>query len=29
VVKGRIAPGQYVDFAVFNTDYLTVPEEQI
>jgi predicted amidohydrolase YtcJ len=29
MVKGRIAPGQYADFAVLNTDYLTVPEEQI
>ncbi len=28
-VKGRIAPGQYADFAVLNADYLTVPEEQI
>ncbi len=27
--KGRIAPGQYADFAVLNADYLTVPEEQI
>ena len=28
-VKGRIAPGQYADFAVLSADYLTVPEEQI
>jgi predicted amidohydrolase YtcJ len=28
-VKGRIAPGQYADFAVLNRDYLTVSEEQI
>jgi predicted amidohydrolase YtcJ len=28
-VKGRIAPGQYADFAVLSDDYLTVPEEQI
>jgi predicted amidohydrolase YtcJ len=28
-VKGRIAPGQYADFAVLSEDYLTVPEEQI
>ena len=28
-VKGRIAPGQYADFAVLSADYLSVPEEQI
>jgi predicted amidohydrolase YtcJ len=28
-VKGRIAAGQYADFAVLSADYLTVPEEQI
>jgi predicted amidohydrolase YtcJ len=28
-VKGRIAPGQYADFAVLSEDYFTVPEEQI
>ena len=28
-VKGRIAPGQYADFAVLSDDYLAVPEEQI
>src|SRR5207248_11785821 len=28
-VKGRIAPGQYADFAVLSADYLTIPEEQI
>jgi predicted amidohydrolase YtcJ len=28
-VKGRIAPGQYADFAVLSADYFTVPEEQI
>jgi predicted amidohydrolase YtcJ len=28
-VKGRIAPGQYADFAVLSDDYLTVPEERI
>ena len=27
--KGRIAPGQFADFAVLNEDYFTVPEEQI
>ncbi len=27
--KGRIAPGQYADFAVLSSDYLTVPEEEI
>jgi len=27
--KGRIAPGQYADFAVLSADYLTVPDEQI
>lgn len=28
-VKGRIAPGQYADFAVLSADYLSVPEERI
>lgn len=28
-VKGRIAPGQYADFAVLSEDYFTVPEERI
>ena len=28
-VKGRIAPGQYADFALLSADYLAVPEEQI
>jgi hypothetical protein len=28
-VKGRIAPGQYADFAVLNADYFSVPEDQI
>jgi predicted amidohydrolase YtcJ len=28
-VKGRIAPGQYADFAILSEDYFTVPEEQI
>ncbi|MGY0560454.1 amidohydrolase [Luteimonas sp. A277] len=28
-VKGRIAPGQYADFAILTEDYLTVPEERI
>ena len=28
-VKGRIAPGQYADFAVLTEDYFNVPEEQI
>src|SRR5207245_8873471 len=28
-VKGRIAPGQYADFAVLSADYLAVPEEEI
>jgi predicted amidohydrolase YtcJ len=28
-VKGRIAPGQFADFAILSDDYLTVPEEQI
>jgi len=28
-VQGRIAPGQYADFAVLSEDYFTVPEEQI
>jgi len=28
-VKGRIAPGQYADFALLSADYLSVPDEQI
>ena len=28
-VKGRIASGQFADFAILSADYLTVPEEQI
>lgn len=28
-VKGKIAPGQFADFAILNEDYFTVPEEQI
>ena len=28
-VKGRIAPGQFADFAILSADYLAVPEEQI
>lgn len=28
-VKGRIAPGQYADFAILSDDYFTVPEEEI
>jgi predicted amidohydrolase YtcJ len=28
-VKGRIAPGQYADFAVLSADYMTIPPEQI
>jgi hypothetical protein len=28
-VKGRIAPGQYADFAILSADYLAVPEEEI
>jgi predicted amidohydrolase YtcJ len=28
-VKGRIASGQYADFAILSADYLTIPEEQI
>jgi predicted amidohydrolase YtcJ len=27
--KGRIAPGQYADFAILSADYLTVPVKQI
>ena len=27
--KGRIAPGQYADFAIVSADYLSVPDEQI
>ena len=28
-VKGRIAPGQFADFAILDADYFSVPEEQI
>jgi len=28
-VKGRIAPGQYADFAVLSADYFSVPAEEI
>lgn len=28
-VKGRIAPGQYADFAVLSEDFFSVPEERI
>jgi predicted amidohydrolase YtcJ len=28
-VKGRIAPGQYADFAILSADYFSVPEDQI
>jgi hypothetical protein len=28
-VKGRIAPGQYADFAILSADYLSAPAEQI
>ncbi|MGB7158042.1 MAG: amidohydrolase [Tepidisphaeraceae bacterium] len=28
-VKGRIAPGQFADFAVLSADYFTVPQEQV
>lgn len=28
-VKGRIAPGQYADFALLSADYFTVPAEEI
>jgi predicted amidohydrolase YtcJ len=28
-VKGRIAPGQFADFAILSADYMTVPEERI
>jgi predicted amidohydrolase YtcJ len=28
-MKGRIAPGQFADFAILSADYITVPEEQI
>lgn len=28
-VKGRIAPGQYGDFAILNADYMTVPEDEL
>jgi predicted amidohydrolase YtcJ len=27
--KGRIAPGQFADFAILSADYMMVPEEQI
>lgn len=27
--KGRIAPGQFADFAILSADYLAVPEEEI
>jgi predicted amidohydrolase YtcJ len=27
--KGRIAPGQYADFAILSADYLTIPDDQI
>jgi len=27
--KGRIAPGQYADFAILTADYFSVPEEEI
>jgi predicted amidohydrolase YtcJ len=28
-VKGRLAPGQYADFAILSADYMTVPEDRI
>lgn len=28
-LKGRIAPGQFADFALLNADYFSVPEEEI
>jgi predicted amidohydrolase YtcJ len=28
-MKGKIAPGQFADFAILTADYLAVPEEQI
>ncbi len=28
-IKGRIAPGQYADFAVLTEDYFSIPEERI
>jgi predicted amidohydrolase YtcJ len=28
-VKGRIAPGQYADFAIISADYFSVPPERI
>jgi hypothetical protein len=28
-VKGKIAPGQFADFAILSADYMTVPEEEI
>jgi hypothetical protein len=28
-VKGRIAPGQYADFAILTGDYFSVPEDEI
>lgn len=29
LAKGRIAPGQYADFAILTSDYITVPEDEI
>ena len=28
-VKGRIAPGQYADFAILSDDYMTIEQEEI
>src|SRR6185295_19099684 len=28
-LKGRIAPGQFADFAILSADYFSVPDEQI
>ena len=28
-MKGRIAPGQYADFAILSADYFAVPERDI
>jgi predicted amidohydrolase YtcJ len=28
-VKGRIAPGQFADFAIVSADYLAVPDEEV
>ena len=28
-IKGRIAPGQYADFAILSADYLEIPEDRI